>query len=67
MADSADQPLNAASPLAEADPAGAEDRELVARARSGDGDAIERLVQRHQRWVYNIAVRMLGHPAPRQA
>ena len=32
------------------------------RARSGDRKALEDLVQRHQGWIYNIAVRMLYHP-----
>src|SRR5882724_5414419 len=39
-----------------------EDRALVARARSGDRKALEELVQRHQAWIYNIAIRMLYHP-----
>jgi RNA polymerase sigma factor (sigma-70 family) len=39
-----------------------EDRALVARARSGDRAALEELVQRHQGWIYNIAIRMLHHP-----
>ena len=32
------------------------------RARSGDRQAFEDLVRRHQAWIYNIAVRMLYHP-----
>src|SRR5712671_4922043 len=39
-----------------------EDRALVARVRSGNRTALEELVQRHQGWIYNIAVRMLYHP-----
>src|SRR6201993_1903599 len=39
-----------------------EDQSLVLRARSGDRQALEDLVQRHQAWIYNIAVRMLHHP-----
>ena len=39
-----------------------EDGRLVRRANGGDRDALEQLVRRHHRWVYNIAVRMLGHP-----
>jgi RNA polymerase sigma factor (sigma-70 family) len=39
-----------------------EDQELVLRARAGDRQALEDLVQRHQAWIYNIAVRMLYHP-----
>jgi len=34
----------------------------VLSARSGDREALEDLVQRHQAWIYNIAVRMLHHP-----
>ncbi|MEZ5118277.1 MAG: sigma-70 family RNA polymerase sigma factor [Candidatus Nanopelagicales bacterium] len=34
------------------------DEELVRQATAGDRDALERLVRRHQSWVYNIAVRM---------
>lgn len=36
------------------------DEDLVRRARSGDRGAIEDLVRKHQRRVYNIAFRMLG-------
>src|ERR671914_638215 len=39
-----------------------EDQSLVLRGRSGDRKALEDLVQRHQAWIYNIAVRMLYHP-----
>jgi RNA polymerase sigma factor (sigma-70 family) len=34
------------------------DEELVAKAQAGDKVALERLVRRHQSWVFNIAVRM---------
>ena len=37
-------------------------RDLVLRARSGDRQALEDLVQRHQTWIYTITVRMLYHP-----
>jgi hypothetical protein len=40
----------------------ADDRGLVARARSGNRDALEALGRRHQPWIYNIALRMLAHP-----
>jgi RNA polymerase sigma factor (sigma-70 family) len=46
-------------------PAGAladEDRALVASARDGDRQALEQLVTRHQRWIYNIVLRMVYHP-----
>ena len=39
-----------------------EDVELVARAKSGDRSALEKLVLRHQAWIYNIAVRMVFQP-----
>ena len=35
------------------------DEELVAKAQSGDRDALEGLVRRHQAWVFNIATRMV--------
>ncbi|HKZ04210.1 MAG TPA: RNA polymerase sigma factor [Methylomirabilota bacterium] len=51
------------SPLADGAPTDADDRVLVARARAGERDALEALVERHHVWVYNVALRMLGHPA----
>lgn len=45
------------------DPEGEEgDRALVTRAQAGDRRALEELAARHQAWIYNIAIRMLGHP-----
>ena len=38
------------------------DVELVRRAKNGHRDALERLVLRHQAWIYNIAVRMVFDP-----
>ena len=35
------------------------DEDLVRQATSGNRDALEGLVRRHQGWVYNIAVRMV--------
>jgi len=49
------------NPLADNSP-DHEDQSLVLRARSGDHQALEGLVQRHQTWIYNIAIRMLHHP-----
>ena len=50
------------NPLADNTPDDHEDQELVMRARSGDRAALEDLIERHQGWIYNIAVRMLFHP-----
>jgi RNA polymerase sigma factor (sigma-70 family) len=50
------------NPLADNSPNDYDDQSLVIRARSGDRKALEDLVQRHQGWIYNIAVRMLFHP-----
>src|ERR1700729_2629792 len=50
------------NPLADHAPTEHEDQALVMRARSGDREALEHLIQRHQGWIYNIAVRMLYHP-----
>jgi DNA-directed RNA polymerase specialized sigma24 family protein len=49
------------NPLADNSP-DYEDQKLVRRARSGDRQALEEPVKRHQAWIYNIAVRMLYHP-----
>lgn len=38
------------------------DQVLVKQARAGRREALEKLVRRHQPWIYNIAVRMLYHP-----
>jgi RNA polymerase sigma factor (sigma-70 family) len=50
------------NPLADNSSTDHEDQSLVMRARSGDRKALQDLVQRHQGWIYNIAVRMLFHP-----
>jgi RNA polymerase sigma-70 factor (ECF subfamily) len=39
-----------------------DDTELVGRARSGDGEAVTELYRRHERRVYNLALRTLGNP-----
>ncbi len=38
------------------------DAALVAEARQGSGSAVEALVQRHQAFLYNVALRMLYSP-----
>jgi RNA polymerase sigma-70 factor (ECF subfamily) len=40
-----------------------DDRDLVARAQTGDTRAFEELVRRHQRWVFTLAFRMIGDSA----
>jgi RNA polymerase sigma-70 factor (ECF subfamily) len=40
-----------------------EDRGLVDRARTGDAEAFEALVRRHQGWVFTLALRMVGDRA----
>ena len=37
------------------------DTDLVEQATNGSRDALEKLVLRHQAWIYNIAVRMVFH------
>jgi DNA-directed RNA polymerase specialized sigma24 family protein len=38
---------------------GSADEELVSKAQAGDKDALEKLVRRHQPWIFNIAIRMI--------
>ena len=38
------------------------DFDLVSQAKNGNRDALEKLVLRHQAWIYNIALRMVFHP-----
>src|SRR5688572_11949941 len=52
-------PLN---PLADTVDGDADDLALVRRIQSGDRDALEALVVRHQDWVYNVVLRMVYHP-----
>src|SRR5438874_8284344 len=52
-------PLN---PLADTVDGDADDLALVRRIQSGDRDALEALVVRHQDWVFNIVLRMVYHP-----
>ena len=54
--------MSSSNPLTDSASTDPEDHALVARAQSGHRDALEALIQRHQAWIYNIAVRMLYHP-----
>jgi RNA polymerase sigma factor (sigma-70 family) len=40
----------------------ADELELIERAKEGDRAALEKLLLRHQAWVFNIAVRMVFQP-----
>src|SRR5438132_11992809 len=51
--------FNPFAEVAEADPP---DADLVAEAQHGNRVALEKLVLRHQAWIYNIAIRMVFHP-----
>lgn len=60
-------PKEAAEPIAAGAPEGeTADRELVARAQKGDGQAFAELVSRHQRQLYRLALRMTGSEADAQ-
>ena len=50
------------NPFAEDDDPRPADAELVERAKNGERAALEKLVLRHQAWIYNIAVRMVFRP-----
>src|SRR6201990_1286884 len=50
------------NPFAESSEGEADDVATVERAKGGDRAALEKLVLRHQAWIYNIAVRMVFHP-----
>ena len=38
------------------------DFDLISQAKNGNREALEKLVLRHQAWIYNIALRMVFHP-----
>ena len=50
------------NPLADNAATDHEDQALVMRARAGEREALEHLIECHQGWIYNIALRMLYHP-----
>ncbi len=55
--------LNIPNPLAEVAAGEGRDQELVRLIKSGSRAALEELVGRHQSWIYNLALRMVHHPA----
>ena len=50
------------NPFAESAVFDHEDRELVRQAQSGNREALEQLITRHQAWIYNIVLRMVYLP-----
>ncbi|KAA5542679.1 RNA polymerase sigma factor [Roseiconus nitratireducens] len=50
------------NPFAEAADDDSDDVELVRQSKGGNRESLERLVLRHQAWIYNIAVRMVFDP-----
>jgi RNA polymerase sigma factor (sigma-70 family) len=50
------------NPLADTAPTDAEDLDLVRLVQSGSKEALDLLIGRHQRWIYNIALRMVCLP-----
>ena len=50
------------NPFAELAEGDITDVDLVEQAKNGDRAALEKLVLRHQAWIYNIAVRMVFQP-----
>src|SRR3954454_1529143 len=50
------------NPFAEVVEDDVDDAQLVEQAKIGSRAAVEKLVLRHQAWIYNIAVRMVFYP-----
>jgi RNA polymerase sigma factor (sigma-70 family) len=55
-------PTTLPSPLADRWAPDPPDEDLVASSVAGDRDALEALLRRHERWIYNLALRMLQAP-----
>ncbi len=55
--------VNAPNPFADVPAGEGRDQELVQLAKGGSRAALEELVVRHQSWIYNLALRMVHHPA----
>ena len=57
------EPPNPIAPaLADEAPTDGDDLPLVERARAGSRDALGEIVARHQRWIYNVVLRMVYFP-----
>src|ERR1700736_1580564 len=50
------------NPFNEVAESGSVDADLLEQAKNGDRAALEKLILRHQAWIYNIAVRMVFQP-----
>lgn len=50
------------NPFSDTAPRDGEDLDLVTLVQSGSKEALELLIGRHQRWIYNIALRMVFLP-----
>jgi RNA polymerase sigma factor (sigma-70 family) len=50
------------NPFVEITDGDSEDADLVEQAKNGNRAALEKLILRHQAWIYNIAVRMVFQP-----
>lgn len=50
------------NPFIEKVSAGEKDEQLIDEALTGSRHALERLIYRHQAWIYNIALRMVFYP-----
>jgi RNA polymerase sigma factor (sigma-70 family) len=50
------------NPLTETAPVSSDDQELIKQVQNGKRESLETLITRHQRWIYNIVLRMLYHP-----
>jgi len=50
------------NPFTEATDDDSDDVDLVCQANSGNRESLEKLILRHQAWIYNIAVRMVFDP-----
>lgn len=51
------------SPFRDDDAEDRRDRDLLSSVLAGDHDALDVLVRRHQRFLYNVCLRMLHNPA----
>ena len=55
--------VSAPNPFSDVPTGEGRDQQLVQLAKGGSRAALEELVVRHQSWIYNLALRMVHHPA----